>query len=139
MHMYTIHTEKGWRVVATSMSLNAVAASAVQFAWFTAMTSSLWSYSRTKWWLRSSCEPCFLQTRNRLRLQMSVFFRRMTAHCIDIGPFYAIFIVQSQELGITRGQHAVPGHWMVNTSYPPVSSNVACWKPWTIEIGDFPI
>ena len=28
MHMYTIHTEKGWRVVATSMSLNvSVAAS----------------------------------------------------------------------------------------------------------------
>ena len=46
--------------------------------------SSLWSYSRTKWWLRSSCEPCFLQTTPPA---FTNEYRRMTAHCVNIGPF----------------------------------------------------
>ena len=30
-------------------------------------------------------------------------------------------------------------HVKSRKGYPPVSSNMACWKPWTIEIGDFPL
>ena len=42
----------------------------------------------------------------------------------------------SRQWGSTQNLSVSKTPWEI---YHPVSSNMACWKPWTIEIGDFPI